>query len=346
MLTDGDSGPDSLRAAIEEANVVCDGTVPCTITFFDHPEVIPKTIFLVSPLPEITACHLTIYSVNRSPSLADIPWGINGFTLAQGEGLVFRPRCEESDIIINGFTVTSFPGDGIAIAGSTKASFHFSRLNVSGRSRGIVVDAPNAQLLVSRSTIGNTNRSAITVWAAEGTTIEHARIGVWENGASLPVGASGIFVGPAGGSLTVRSSLIANAKHFGIALARGNSMLTLHDALIVNNLAGAIDWGLDGPTPNEEGDGIPDTPRILSASYTHDRRITRIVASAPGVQIWASRGLSIFSTGYLERFLGVAGETGVLEILDDLRGRWISAVYVEGARVSEVSFAVPVIQQR
>jgi Right handed beta helix region len=341
VTSDADSGAGTLRAAIAEANAICDGDLPCGITFFDHPEIIPKTIFLRSPLPVITACDLTIYSAKRPPDLSDVTWGINGFDVAAGEGLVFRPSCEDSHTRIDGFTVTSFPGDGIAVLGPLRGTYDFTRLGVSGRSRGIAVDAPRADVRITRSTIGNTARSAITLWSANSAIVENVRVGVSAQGARLPVGASGIFVGPTGGNLTVRSSILASARHFGIALARGNANVTLDSAILTNNLAGDIDWGLDGPTPNDPADSIPDTPRLYSATYDAARNVTRIV-SDPSVQLWASGGLSIFSTGHLEQFLGAVDGTGVLEVPGDLRGRYVSALRVERRRVSEVSFAVRV----
>jgi hypothetical protein len=346
IQSDGDSGPGSLRAALEEANALCDGAVPCDIAFFDHPEILPKAIFLRSPLPAITACALTISSARRPPDLPDFTWGITGGELAAGEGLVFRPRCEGTTIGIDGFAVSGFPGDGIAILGPAHATYTFSRLSVSGHSRGIAVEAPNAQLTVRHSTFGNTGRSAITLWSAQRTAIENVRIGVTEVGSTLPVGASGIFVGPTGGDLTVRDSLLASARDFGIALARGNATVTLSNAFMTANRAGDIDWGLDGPTPNVADDAIPDTSRILSATYDDARNVTRIAIDPQGttgrIEAWAARSLTLFLNAHLEQFVGVADANGIVEFAGDLRGRYVSALRVEEGRVSEVSFAMRV----
>lgn len=331
-----DSSAGTLRAAIEEANAVCDGTLPCLITFFDHPEILPKTLFPSSPLPVITACSLTLRSMERAPP--DFTWGINGSDLASGEGLVFNPRCEGTRIVIDGFYIAGFPGDGIAIIGPTRATYDFRRLGVNGRSRGIAVDAPNAELTVSHSTIGATSRSAITVWAAQRTTIANVRIGVSEHGSTLPVGASGVFVGPTGGDLTVRNSILANARDFGIALARGNATVSLEGAILTANPAGDIDWGLDGPSFDAN---LPVTPRVDSATYDATRNVTRIRTDAH-VQVWSSTTLTRFLNAHLEQFVGLTDATGVVESAGDLRGRYVSALRVDGRRVSEVSFAVQV----
>jgi hypothetical protein len=336
--SEADSGPRSLRAAIEEANAVCTGDLPCVISFFVHGEIIPNPITLRSPLPVITACSFTLFSARRAPDIRDTPWGVEGSTLAAGEGLVFRPRCEDTSIAVDGFNIAGLPGDGIAILGPTRATYTLSRLQISGRSRGIAVDAPNATVTVKNSTIGNTSRSAITLWSARGTLVENVRIGVTEFGQRLPVGASGIFVGPAGGDLTVRNSLLASARDFGIALARGNATVVLENALITNNAAADIDWGLDGPSFDA---GVPATPRVFSATYDGTRNITRVITE-PLVQVWASTGLTLFSSAHLERFVGTADALGTVVFAGDLRGRYVSALRVERQRVSEVGGAVRV----
>lgn len=74
VTSDADDGPGTLRAALVEANAVCSGDESCTITFFDHPKILPRTVFLRTPLPVVTACELTIRSVRRPPDLPDFTW--------------------------------------------------------------------------------------------------------------------------------------------------------------------------------------------------------------------------------------------------------------------------------
>ena len=336
MTSDGDAGPGTLRAAILEANAVCKGDEPCTITFFDHPEILPKTIFVNTPLPVITACELIIRSVRRPPDLPDFTWGINGHTLTSGDGLVFRPSCDGNRIEVDGLSVASFPGDGIVALGPAPLFYTFTRLNISGRSRGIAIEAWNSDFTITHSTVGNTGRSAITLWGARRTTIANVRIGVTEHGATLPVGASGVFVGPDGGNVTVLQSLISNARDFGLALAYGNARIAISDVFMTSNKAGDIDWGLDGPSSHPD---VPATPRIFSATYDPVRNVTHIVTE-PGVVVFSSTTLTLFLNAHLERFAGVAGANGIVDAPGDLRGRYVSGYRQEIGLVSEVSPAV------
>lgn len=262
--------------------------------------------------------------------------GIHGSALTAGEGLLFRPQCDGSRIAVDGLNVAGFPGDDIAVLGPARAFYTFTRLGISGRSRGIAVDAGSSDLAITHSTIGNTSRSAIALWSARRTVVANVRIGVTDRGAALPVGASGIFVGPAGGHVEVRDSLLSNARDFGLALARGNASIALGGVFMAANKAGDIDWGLDGPSSDPD---VPPPPPIFSASYDTMRDVTRIVTE-PGVVVWSSTTLTLFLNAHLERFAGVAGADGVVETAGDLRGRYVSGYRRDGRRVSEVSPAL------
>src|SRR5688572_2563660 len=238
----GDFGSGTLANAIQEANAVCsEVAVPCSITFWFHSELLPQQLQLTAPLPVITACNLSIVAPQRPTGfMPSQSWSLVGTAGTEGEGLVFRPRCEGSRIVVDGLGLAGFSGDAIAVLGGPQATYDFKRLAISGRSRGIAVDAPNANVNVTDTTIGNTSRAAITLWSA--------RDSVLSNVALRNSGASGLFVGPNGGTVLVRNSEISGHRHFGVAAARGNNSFSLENVRVFNNLAMDIDHGLDGPT--------------------------------------------------------------------------------------------------
>lgn len=348
ITSDADSGPGSLRAAIEEANVLCNTPqTACSITFFDHPESLPKTINIVTPLPPITACNLLIRSQERPPDLPQFTWGISSNNV-DGEGLLLIPRCEGSRIDIDGFGTSGFRRDAIAIPAPVQARYVLNRLNLSSQSRGLAVDSSRADVTVSNSTIGNTGRSAVTVWSAATTALENVGIGLAGNFAA-PVRASGVFLGPNAGEVLIRNCRIAHSAHFGLALARGDAVIRLENTRIFNN-AMAIDWGLDGPTPNVPDD-VPDTPRVTAAIYDAARNVTVVTIDPQGgaparLELWASARVTNLATAELDRFAGGAevtdGSAVTIEVPGDLRGLYVSALRVELTRLSELSAGVAV----
>lgn len=352
ITSDADAGPGSFRSALEEANALC--TAPqtsCSITFFDHPEALPKNIGILTALPPITACNLAIRSQQRPPDLPDFTWGISSNGI-DAEGLVLVPRCEGSRIEIDGFSIGGFRRDAIAIPAPVEARYVFNRLDLSGHSRGLAVDSSRATVRLSRSTIGNTGRSAVTIWSAAFTEIENVGIGIGRADTfARPIGASGLFLGAQAGDVLVRNTRIARSAHFGLALARGNAIIRLENSRIFNN-AMAIDWGLDGPTPNAFDD-VPDTPRVLDAVYDAARNVTRITVDPAGgnrersrIEVWASPRVTNTGTAELDQFVGGADVTAdspiAIEVNGDLRGRHLSALRVELTRISELSPAVTV----
>ena len=336
IQSNNDSGAGSLRTALDEANTLCGAPeVACSITFFDHPELIPQTIELRTALPVVTACNLTIRSQVRAAGLPDATWGIRpAFAIELAEGLVLRPRCEASRITVDGLSVQSFNGDAVAVLGAAQATYTFNRLNLSGQSRGLAVDAPKAAVALSNSTIGHTSRSSVTLWSAANSALTNVRL--------RNSGASGIFVGPNGGALTVRNSLIHDHAQFGIAVARGNGSFVLDNTRIYNTAVMDIDYGLDGPTDT--------APLVTSAIYNEARNLTIITVdprhNGPArIEVWASLTLTMFGTAHLDRFItSLDTNTGSVEIEapGDLSRRFISALRVDGTRVSEVGGAVVV----
>lgn len=326
--TIGDGSNTTLAGAIEQANELCDDVeLPCSIHFWFHPELLPQQVTLRAPLPVVTACNLSIFAPPRPTGFfPPQSWSIVGSEI-QGEGLVFRPRCEGARIGVEGVAVSGFRGDAIVVLGGANATASFTRLAISGRSRGIAVDAPNTEVRITDTTISGTGRAAVTLWSARNSVLSNVVL--------RGSGASGLFVGPNGGTVLVRNSESSGHRHFGLAVARGNNSLALENTRSFGNLAMDLDHGLDGPTDL--------APLILSATYDAARNVTRVTVDPRGsgrIELWSSDGLTIFTTAHMEHFSGGAEIPSnpspvTIEVPAPLRGRFLSAVRVEGQRVSE-----------
>jgi len=333
--TIGDGSNTTLAGAIEQANELCDDVaIPCSIHFWFHPELLPQQLTLRAPLPVITACNLNIVAPPRPTGfLPPHSWSIVGSEI-EGEGLVFRPRCDGARIGVEGVAFSGFRGDAIALLGGTTITASFTRLAISGRSRGIAVDAPNAEVHITDTTISGTGRAAVTLWSARNSVLSNVVL--------RDSGASGLFVGPNGGTVLVRNSESSGHRHFGLAVARGNNALALENTRSFGNLAMDLDHGLDGPTDA--------APLILSAAHDPARNVTRVTVDPRGsgrIELWSSDGLTIFTTAHMEHFSGGAEVPPIpapitIELPGTLRGRFLSAVRVDASRVSEPGPAVSV----
>jgi len=314
--------------AIAESNANCVADIPCSLVIDIPTEAGPQMLHITQPLI-VTACRFSLFSPRRPPDLSDLKHTISG------AGFVFEPACDGAQISINGLNLST-SGDGIVIRGNARATYDITRMTIGAAgARGIYVDAPNADIAIRDGGIAS-GRSGVTAWAARSTTIETTEVG--------PTRASGVFVGPNGGSLTVRNSVIRDNDHFGIALAPGNATVALENAQIRDNTSMDLDWGLDGPSAN----AVP-TPRVTSVAYDAARNVTRVVIDPQGagsgtIEAWASDGITIFGTANLETFVGHAAIDGagsvVIEYAGDLGAQRVSAIRVEGGRISEPSAGV------
>ncbi|HYR28618.1 MAG TPA: right-handed parallel beta-helix repeat-containing protein [Thermoanaerobaculia bacterium] len=319
-----------LRNAIEASNANCQADIPCGLIVDINAEAGPQTFSISQPLV-VTACQFSLFSPRRPPDLSDLKHTISG------AGFVFEPSCDDARININGLNLST-PGDAIVIRGGARATYGITRMSISTPgARGIYIEAPNADVAIRDGFIAS-GRSGVTAWAARSTTIETTEIG--------PTRASGVFVGPNGGSLTVRNSVIHDNPHFGIALAPGNAAIALENAQIRDNTSMDIDWGLDGPSATAN---VPPTPRVTSVTYDAARNVTRIVIDPQGagsgtIEAWASDGVTTFGTAHLVTFAGRAaidGEASVaIEYAGTLGSSFVSAIRVEGGRISEPSVGV------
>lgn len=363
-------GPASLRAGIEDVNASCDRTMPCLILFDFMTETAIESVFVTTPLPLITACDLTIDRVPWPPDLPQRPFSIIGSGFASGSGLRLQPACADSSFLLRRVAVTGFGGDGVLIGGELPASYRFEDAALIGNgSRGLAIDSPNARTLIGGTEIRNNQRSGVFVWRGSQTVIEESTIDHNH--------ASGVFAGPLGGALGIVQSSITFHPHFGVALSPG-SKASISNSIVSGNYVLDIDWKLDGPTPNDadETDGIPNTPRIESATYDAAANVTRIAIDYHSVaheesryeaDVYASDGLTLFGTAHLEQLVArtplyhatADGEHVdvhvVVEVPGDLRGKYLSALVTistgsplpessspPSANVSEVSAAVRV----
>ena len=320
-----DSGPGSLRTAIEDANAWCTPERPCVIRF-RLPEGTSNVIELQMPLPALTACGVVIgdpplFGGTAVPIQAEI----------KGASLELRSACTYPHSELYGIAVSEAPGDGIVI--TAPASYWLSSVEVRGNGgRGIAVHA-SADLRLRHGVIEANGRSGIHL--NEGlSTIEKSRI---EGN-----GASGIYVAPAAFGVTLDETVIANHPHFGLALA-GRTGVNLTNSVVIKDNGADLDWFLDGPSAPRRAD-IPQTPRILSATYDAAANVTRVTftldSSTPTaemniqVRLYASDGVTHYGTAHLESLAGTQwidwkspiAESYTIAVQGDLRGQHVSAV--------------------
>ncbi|HEX7155014.1 MAG TPA: right-handed parallel beta-helix repeat-containing protein [Thermoanaerobaculia bacterium] len=241
-----DSGPGSLRAAIEQANAVCVAE-DCAIKFQQLPA--GSVIEPLAPLPPLTSCRTTID--------ADLRVTLSGARAGSGSGLVVHCGA------VHDLAITGFTEDGIRVLGP--ATIQESRLTANGL-RGVSVVAPGATVLIRQSELSGNVRSGLFAWDAELVSVTQSKL----NGN----GASGAYARV--GKLDIVNSEVQSNREFGVALDRGVANGYLHNNRIEGNVGLPIDWHLDGPTPNDSGelDRVPNAPVLGSVRYDPQQRET------------------------------------------------------------------------
>ena len=294
-LTSGaDSGPGTLREAIERSNAVCHGDVSCTIQplqwggFTVRPE---------TPLPAITGCNLGISAGSSSIYYGPRMIELDGSLLTSGNGLQVRSACPAGSrgVYITGFAIGGFPENGIELATQDEdpaTTCHTLYDNIIGLDyagleprpnglRGVSVGSPKTCVEIGANYIGGNRASGIAVWAAARVNIAHNHIGWGEWSIPKPNGngASGIYIGS--DEVTVSGNNIAFNGQFGIAIAPWVRRPGVFVNTIHSNGGKAIDWSLDGDTPNDpdESDGIPNAPQITSIRIVEGSGQPRMVIS-------------------------------------------------------------------
>lgn len=340
-----DSGPGSLRAAIEEANGWCTSEQPCEIRF-RFPDGAVPVIEPLSPLPPLTACGVKVGDPPFSfgdPVRMQVE--ISGRRLTSGNGLELRSACQFPAMELYGMTVNGFPGDGIVTFGQTP--YHLHHLAVGTDPAGTralpnggrgIVHLSASGLTVTDSLVGGNVRSGIAVFNGS-LRVSASRIGIGHDGRDLHNGASGIFIAPSAFDVDISSSVIANHPHFGVALA-GQRLVTISEDTVIKENILDLDWFLDGPGPTvgRRTMFIPPTPRVLSATYDAAANVTRVTVAIDTrlgdhsqVRLYASDRITIHGTAHLEQFLGrrtPQTDPVMIDIAGDLRGKYVSAVTV------------------
>jgi len=341
VTTAADSGAGSLRQAIDDVNAQCVfanpyDADPCRISFGigGIPENRWMTIVPASPLPEIVASDVTIDGATQTTALGNSnPDGPEIYLLGDRAGDVDGLRLRSSFVFVRGLAVGGFRRNGIYVQGSGTIRDCYLGVDPTGSAaspnglRGLM--SANG-LIVTANVIGGNRRSGIFFEQGYGSSVTNNRIGVAAaSDDPLPNGASGIFIGEYSSDVTIADNVIANSGDFGIALARTARVSTLRNR-IFNSRWGAIDVGLDGPTPNS-------APTITLVHYDAAAGTTTITGTAfaptPGfttVQIYANHEVGIDGFAEEEEYLGSVKVTGFstsfsLTVPRDLRGLFVDA---------------------
>jgi hypothetical protein len=347
-----DAGEGSLRAAIEAVNAACSLEKPCDIRFVLPGGTIP-IIEPLSPLPSVTACGTIIGDLPMNANDAPpIQVELRGTHVKEGPGLDVNGRCAFNEMSVIGMAIGGFPGDGIAVRspgnhriwGCNIGTDAIALRAVPNGLRGIAVTAAGARTTIHTCHLSGNGRSGVAVWVGSWTALFRTRVGTAADDSPLPNGASGVFIAPDGGALRLNDSVIAHNRDFGLALASRGTVFIGPGVTITDNDTLDIDWGVDGPTPNDdESDFVPNTPRLISARYDGAAKVTRIEVAldapqrahgTPYVVLYASDHRTRFGTAHLDQRLATrAVDAAALNtrsmtfvVPGDLRGRFVSAL--------------------
>ena len=357
VTTVDDSGPGSLRQAILDINRDCKGNVfdPCSVQFSIDAPVPPEgffTIRLQSALPAIVAPYVSFDGRSQARHSGQTNVGgpevlLDGSAVASGHGLAFRGAfLDVRDLAIGGFPENGI--DFVTLGGLLTLRRAYLGVDATGMVRlgngyrG--VQATGGDMNVADCILSGNGRSGAWFWTNEQVTVLRNKVGVGADGVTaIGNGASGLFFhypSPRYRAATARDNVIAN-NSTGIALstiAVGN----FAENVIRNNVHGAIDVGIDGPTletkkGNPGQGGMQGPPAIVSAKY--ENGITTIVGmkNVPAgtthvytnIYVYANRSVDANGFAEAEELIGVLegvrDDTFTLQIAADLRGRYITA---------------------
>jgi hypothetical protein len=382
-----DDGPGSLRQAILDANALCTKLFPAPGTTANF-----CTIGFRIPGPLPVSGFFTITPRAALPS-ANFYGDIHGGTEASWLGIsddaprVFLDGSRLSGdadglVSVRGTAITrlaigNFPRFGIfidALDGTTSIERDFLGIDPSGHTaapneRGLGIVRTGWSASIRECVISGNRRSGIV---ASGPTvfIEDNRIGVAaDSDAPLPNGASGIFLPgssdvrveylPYSAEAFIRGNTIANHPHFGVAIGTPvQRSIEIDSNVMYANGGGAIDYGLDGSSPNVADDShrFPNGPTITEARASGPKSTSITVRldtwarptlfpeyPTPGPYGYASAAASVdlyandSPAAQTQHYLGTvpmgnllldrgSSVTGSLNVSEDLRGKWITAV--------------------
>lgn len=312
VTSTNDSGDGTLRAALEEANTVCNGGIRCWIGF---DVATPARIEPLTPLPEVLARFLTIDG--RGVEL-------RGTRVSSGDGL----RTRTTHVRVRGLAITHFPGNGIWITPRRDdfAQISGCRIERNGL-RGIAISSQRATVVIDTSLINHNAHSGIYAFAMTQATVSRTDIG--------GNGASGIFIGS--GAIDLTDTTITHNRHWGVAVVPPAFVSVSSGTTIHANAGQPIDYKLDGPTPPDEleVDAVPNRPEIRDALYAPASNQTVVHVVLRGTSRIPLVRLRLYA-GELERELG--GHVGapvasggnethwLVTIPGDLRGQRLTAI--------------------
>ncbi|HYC93994.1 MAG TPA: right-handed parallel beta-helix repeat-containing protein [Thermoanaerobaculia bacterium] len=329
-----DSGPGSLRAAIEDVNEHC-STLSCRIVF-ELPGEAPHTIVPAAPLPPIVADRILIEAL-KTPVILD--------GTAAGKGLEMHVACEG---VVSGLTFRNFHAtEGLwyttrrpCVSENWERRYFIFDNRFERNRRGLILDGAPMPLVQGNLFRENTF-SGIWIW----------RGSAWLQYNDIEDnGASGVFIGPAVRETHLLWNRIRGNREMGVAVARGAGHIDIQSNNISDNGGLGIDWGLDGVTPPREDDSATETnaPTILGAYYdapSNQTQVTlsvrtRITPAFPGGYVVVELFANGKPDGDGEVLLGASvvppdGTPVTLFVTGDHRGKWINAT---ASRVGRIYF--------
>ena len=359
VVTTADSGPGSLREAIEAANNVVAAKIE-----FQLPAPVPAegwfTIIPESPLPPVTAENVFIdghaqtrLTGDTNPSGPEI--AIDGRRAHRGLEVHSPCMARVHGLVLGHFDANQGLWLTKGRACPVGANFFQGAIrdvadNYIGTDPTGTVAWPNLRGVrgdfgsgtIRNNVISANTYSGIWIWAAydvyESFTIEGNRIGTTADGVSpLPNGAAGMLLGDRVAADVLRNT-IAYHPGMGIALARGETYVQIRENSMRDNGGLGIDWGIDGISPHQDDQFVsqPNAPTLLSARYDADANRTYLIVTSatathngplfyrPLFDFYANRG----PDGDGEQWLTIGGiDPRTLEVwvAGDLRGKWVNA---------------------
>jgi hypothetical protein len=331
----GDSGPGSLREAVETLNAGVCAISACAIGFDLGGQA---TIALQSPLPAIRAYDVLIDGEREI--------AIDGGALSAGDGFDLEVRGHAE---IAGLTIRNFPGNGILFRLLARTSpfdplaqLKVLRCVIERNQRGITLGPAGwGAAQVYESLIADNVRSGIFLWAKNERGIQSGPELLAEWNWIAGNGASGIFLDDGVQKATIAHNVIEGNHDFGVAIAPQARVVRLRLNRIAHNGGGAIDIGLDGP--NREWPFLygPRTSAVLeSATYDPAANTTTITGTLDDgtfCQCFYSYGIALYANDAAEHgeyaeaetFLGetqLIARRFVFTAGGDLRGKYVTAL--------------------
>jgi hypothetical protein len=342
----GDTGPGTLRAAIEYANDVCvRDAVPCSIVFhIDAP--VPQrgwfTIYPNTPLPALTGPDIEIDGATQTQFSGDTnPLGpeiaLDGSAVGIGDGLRIAG---EGIAVVRHLAIGGFPWNGISVTRDSFArsfiSDNYIGTDATGThalpngSRGITFDPPASEFDVTHNLISSNGRSGVFIAGAYSITLEENTI--------RANGAAGVLIGPQASDTILRRNAIVSNTQFGVAIAPETNRYSLIDNSISRNGFIGIDRGLNGFSGYDSDEQIVTAakippPRLLSAMYEPRNNETTIIGTYNDeADAWGTWKITLFRStvndGQGEFVLGhTVAKDGTFRFVvpGDLTGQFITA---------------------